>query len=204
MATSTTIEAARLERDARLSARQLRLSDEKLAKEVLAGASGAFETILKRHQSGIFAFVYRMTGNADEAADIAQEVFMKAFANIEQFNHEFRFKTWLYRIAANATVDRRRRRRRVPAFSVAHEDESAGPILPSRDPGPDEIYQARETRERLECAMRKMPRTYREVLLLRYQGELSYDEIAAITSLPLGTVKNRIFRAREILKRVLN
>lgn len=205
MGTPASIEAARLERDARLTARRVQVSDEALVQQVLEGSKGAFETLLKRHQSGIYAFLYRMTGDSDEAADVAQEVFMKTFANLEQFNQSFRFKTWLYRIAANAAVDRRRRRRRAPAFSMTPpDDETSGPALPSSDPGPDEIFQARETRERLEKAMRRMPASYREVLLLRFQGEMRYDEIAAVTKLPLGTVKNRIFRAREMLKRALH
>ena len=75
--------------------------------------------------------------------------------------------------------------------------------IPSSEPSPDEMLRARETRERLESALEQMPAPYRRVLLLRYQGDLRYDEIASLTKLPLGTVKNRIFRAREMLKRAL-
>lgn len=190
-------------RDESLTRRRVGISDESLVRQVLSGVEGSFERLLKRHQSGIYAFLCRMTGNPDEAADIAQEVFMKTFANLEQFNHTFRFKTWLYRIAANAAVDRRRRRRRGPTVSLEPVEEGGGTPLPSREPGPDEVLQARETKARMEAALREMPGSYREVLLLRFQGEMRYDEIAAVTRLPLGTVKNRIFRAREMLRKAL-
>jgi RNA polymerase sigma-70 factor (ECF subfamily) len=189
--------------DARLTPRRVRISDESLVREVLSGKEDTFETLLRRHESGVYAFLYRMTGDPDEAADVAQEVFMKTFANLEQFNPAFKFKTWLYRIAANAAVDRRRRRRRGPTAVAPPEEGGAGPALPSREPNPEEILQAKETRAKLEAALRKMSATYREVLLLRFQGDMRYDEIASVTGLPLGTVKNRIFRAREMLKRAL-
>jgi RNA polymerase sigma-70 factor, ECF subfamily len=179
-------------------------SDETLISDILAGRGGEFETLVRRHQHGIYAFLLRMVREPEEAADLAQEVFLKVFANLEQYNPAFRFKTWLYRIAANAAVDRRRRRR-TAGFQVRLDsgEEGGSTRLPSGAPGPDEILTARETRERLESALAEMPPSYRKVLLMRFQGDLQYNEIAAITQLPLGTVKNRIFRAREMLKRAL-
>lgn len=179
-------------------------SDESLVAEILVGRGGGFEALVRRHQSGIFAFLLRMIHDADEAADLAQEVFLKVFANLEKFNPQYRFKTWLYRIAANAAVDRRRRARKDRGLTRVGGEEEAGSIqLASVGPSPHEMLAARETRERLEAALAEMPPAYRRVILLRYQKDLRYDEIAHITKLPLGTVKNRIFRAREILKRVL-
>lgn len=142
-----------------------------------------------------------MLRNPEEAADLTQEVFLKVFANIEQFNSIYRFKTWLYRIAANAAVDRRRRARHQPVRAIPDDESDGVAVLPSSDPGPDDLLQEKETRQRLESALERMPESYRSVLLLRFQSELRYDEIAAATGLPLGTVKNRIHRAREMLKR---
>jgi len=179
-------------------------TDETLVSDILSGRGGDFETLVRRHQQGIYAFLLRMVRDPDEAADLAQEVFIKLFANLEQYNPAFRFKTWLYRIAANAAVDRRRRKRtagRQVDLDAAEDDSSFH--LPSRDPGPHEMLTARETRERLETALADLPPSYRKVLLMRFQGDLRYGEIAAITRLPLGTVKNRIFRAREMLRRAL-
>jgi RNA polymerase sigma-70 factor (ECF subfamily) len=179
-------------------------SDESLVAGILSGHVGEFESLVRRHQSGVYAFLLRMVHDSDEAADLAQEVFLKVFSNLEQFNPEYRFKTWLYRIAANAAVDRRRRARKDRGLTRMGSEDEVGHIqLASRGPGPDQVLSARETRERLEDVLAEMPATYRRVILLRYQSELRYDEIAKITKLPLGTVKNRIFRAREILKRAL-
>jgi len=179
-------------------------SDETLIADILAGRGGDFETLVRRHQNGVFAFLMRMVRDVDAASDLAQEVFLKVFANLEQFNPSYRFKTWLYRIAANAAVDRRRRARKDRGLTpVGPEDEPGSIQLASEGPGPDEMLSARETREKLEVALAAMPVAYRRVMLLRYQNDLRYDEIADITRLPLGTVKNRIFRAREMLKRAL-
>ena len=142
-----------------------------------------------------------MLRNPEEAADLTQEVFLKVFTNLEQFNSEYRFKTWLYRIASNAAVDRSRRRKHQRLHTAALPEEDGVALFPSTDPGPEAILQARETRERLASALERLPESYRDVLLMRIQGDLRYDEIAQATHLPIGTVKNRIFRAREMLKR---
>jgi len=179
--------------------------DESLVASSLAGENGAFESLLRRHQQGVYGFLLRMVREPDEAADLAQEVFIKVFSSLEQFNPEYRFKTWLYRIAANAAVDRRRRRRNNRSFSdMGFEGEDGSALFPSRDPGPEEFLAARETRDALEAALADLPTSYRRVMLLRFQAGLRYDEIAAATNLPLGTVKNRVFRAREILRRALS
>lgn len=181
------------------------LTDEDLVAQTLKGRPGAFEDLVRRHQHGIFAFLFRMARDPDDAADLAQEVFLKVFANLEQYKPEFRFKTWLYRIAANAAVDRRRRRRPTRSINeLGPENEDGASTIPSIDPGPEEALHEREMRDRIEAALEEMPASHREVLLLRFQGDMRYDEIAAITRLPLGTVKNRIFRAREFLKKAIS
>jgi len=180
------------------------LSDEALIADILSGGGGEFESLVRSHQSGVYAFLLRMVRNPEEAADLTQEVFVKVFSNLEQFNPQYRFKTWLYRIAANAAVDRRRRARKDRGLThVDSADESGPSQLRSSRPGPHEFFSALETRDRLQGALSEMPPAYRQVILLRYQNEMRYDEIARVTRLPIGTVKNRIFRAREMLKRAL-
>ncbi len=179
-------------------------SDESLVADILAGRGGDFESLVRRHQHGVYAFLLRMTRDPDEAADLTQEVFIKVFSCLEQFNPAFRFKTWLYRIAANAAVDRKRRKKKdrsLHDLGVGDEDGSA--LIASTDPGPDDMLTARETRERIEAALADLPPSYRRVILLRFQAGLRYDEIALVTKLPLGTVKNRVFRAREMLRRAI-
>lgn len=179
-------------------------SDEELVGDVLAGREGSFETLVRRHQQGVHAFLLRMVRDPDEAADLAQEVFLKVFAGLEQFNPAFRFRTWLYRIAANAAVDRSRRRRSAGRpVEIDGEPAVGARPLTSTEPGPEEFLAARETRDRLEAALREVPAPYREVFIMRYRLDMPYGEIALAARLPLGTVKNRIFRAREMLKRAL-
>lgn len=180
------------------------LSDEALIADILAGGAGQFETLVRTHQSGVYAFLLRMVRDSEEAADLTQEVFVKVFSNLEQFNPQYRFKTWLYRIAANAAVDRRRRARKDRGLTRVDSSDDSGPVqLRSSRPDPHEFFSALETRDRLQDALSEMPPAYRQVILLRYQNDMRYDEIAQVTRLPLGTVKNRIFRAREMLKRAL-
>ncbi len=183
-----------------------RLSDERLVAHVLAGHGGDFEVLVRRHQGAIYGFLLRMVHDPEEALDLSQEVFLKVFGSLERFDPTYRFTTWIYRIAYNAAVDAIRKRRHGPAFSLDAPpagDEGGIREVAGTEPMPDEHFEAIETRGRIEDALKDLPEAYRRVLILRHQGERRYDEIARITGLPLGTVKNRIFRAREMLRRAL-
>lgn len=181
------------------------LSDETLVARILGGNGAEFEVLVRRHQGAIYSFILRMVRDPEEAMDLCQEVFLKVFSSLERFDPQFRFTTWLYRIASNTAIDEIRRRRTGALLSLdAPVADDSGPREVAGDePRPDEMLAARETKGRLEEALRELPDGYREVLLLRHQGERRYDEIARITGLPIGTVKNRIFRAREMLRRAL-
>lgn len=181
------------------------LSDETLVARILDGNGAEFEVLVRRHQGAIYSFILRMVRDPEEAMDLCQEVFLKVFSSLERFDPQFRFTTWLYRIASNTAIDEIRRRRTGAVFSLdaPMTDESGPREIAGDEPRPDEMLVARETKGRLEEALRELPEGYREVLLLRHQGERRYDEIARITGLPIGTVKNRIFRAREMLRRAL-
>jgi len=181
------------------------LSDETLVARILDGNGAEFEVLVRRHQGAIYSFILRMVRDPEEAMDLCQEVFLKVFSSLERFDPQFRFTTWLYRIASNTAIDEIRRRRTGAVFSLDAPvtDESGPREVAGDEPQPDEMLAARETKGRLEEALKELPDGYREVLLLRHQGERRYDEIARITGLPIGTVKNRIFRAREMLRRAL-
>ncbi len=175
-------------------------------RRVLQGHGSEFESLVRRHQGAIYNFLLRMVHDPDEAMDLSQEVFMKVFCSLERFDPRFRFTTWMYRIASNAAIDLIRKRRVGSTLSLDAPagDEERGPReVPANGPLPDEFLEALETREQLEEALGRLPADYRQVLLLRHQGERRYDEIARITGLPLGTVKNRIFRAREVLRKAV-
>jgi len=182
------------------------LTDEQIVARVLKGHGAEFESLVRRHQGAIYNFLLRMVHDPDEALDLSQEVFMKVFCSLERFDPRFRFTTWMYRIASNAAIDLIRKRRSGTTFSLDAPvgDESGGPReVAASGPQPDELLEALETKDQLEDALSRLPAEYRQVLLLRHQGERRYDEIARITGLPLGTVKNRIFRAREVLRKAV-
>lgn len=177
--------------------------DEDLVAEALAGDRDAFGVLVQRHQRGLVNFVFRLVGSRDLATDLAQEVFLKVFVSLDSFDPRYRFTTWLYRIASNASIDQLRRKqpRTLSLSQPAPEDEApAPPALAGNDPTPDDMLRLRELETRLDAAIADLPPAYRQLILLRHRQHCRYDEIARITRLPLGTVKNRIFRAREILR----
>ena len=179
-------------------------TDEQVVAGILAGQGADFEILVRRHQSAIYNFLLRMLHDPEEALDLAQEVFLKVFCSLERFDPRFRFTTWMYRIAFNAAIDHiRKRRPGMLSLDAGSDDPGGARELAGVEPTPDQFLQARETKSHLEDALRTLPTEYRQVLLLRHRGERRYDKIAKITRLPIGTVKNRIFRAREMLRKAI-
>jgi len=182
-------------------------SDERLVQSALAGDRTAFESLVRRHQRALVNHIYRHTGRREAALDLAQEVFLKVYQSLATFDPRYRFTTWLYRIASNCAIDFLRKKR--PQTCSIHTDpgdeSSEGPMrtLAGQDPTPHEMLRLQELTVRLESAVGKLPVDYRQLILLRHRQNCRYDEIARITELPIGTVKNRIFRAREMLRHEL-
>lgn len=177
--------------------------DERLVDETLAGDRDAFGALVLRHQRGLVNYIFRLVGSRDVATDLSQEVFLKVFVSLESFDPRYRFTTWLYRIASNSAIDhlRRRQPRMLSLSQPATCDESpAAPTIAGTDPSPDDVLRGRELASRISEAIGELPTGYRQLILLRHRQNCRYDEIARITRLPLGTVKNRIFRARELLR----
>lgn len=180
------------------------LPDEALVERSLDGDRDAFEALVRRHQRGVVNYIYRLTGLRDGAADLAQEVFLKVYLSLASFDPRYRFATWLYRIASNCAIDQLRRRQvRTLSLSEPADGSDDGPPPPTpagTDPDPHDVMRLRELEARLDRAIAELPTAYRQLILLRHRHHQRYDEIARITGLPLGTVKNRIFRARGILR----
>ncbi|HEX4825020.1 MAG TPA: sigma-70 family RNA polymerase sigma factor [Candidatus Polarisedimenticolaceae bacterium] len=182
------------------------LPDERLVDEALAGDRDAFGALVLRHQRGLVNYIFRLVGSRDLAMDLAQEVFMKVYVSLDSFDPRYRFTTWLYRIASNSSIDQLRRKqpRTLSLSGPSAEEDAAAPTLAGSDPTPDDMLRLRELEARLDAAITELPVSYRQLILLRHRQHCRYDEIARITRLPLGTVKNRIFRAREILRAQLS
>ena len=184
------------------------VSDERLVEAAVDGDRRAFEALVRRHQRGLVSHLYRQTGKRDGAWDLAQEVFLKVYLSLASFDPRYRFTTWLYRIASNCAIDHQRKKH--PQTCSIHPDprvdsgEGPARTLAGSDPTPDDMLRYRELQHRIECAIGELPTDYRQLILLRHRQHCRYDEIARITQLPIGTVKNRIFRAREMLRATLH
>jgi RNA polymerase sigma-70 factor (ECF subfamily) len=177
--------------------------DERLLEETLAGDRDAFGALVLRHQRGVVNYIFRLVRSRDLATDLAQEVFLKVYLSLDSFDPRFRFTTWLYRIASNSAIDHLRRRHpNTLSLSQPASDDSPSPLpmIAGCDPSPDDILRGRELQSKISDAVAALPLVYRQLIHLRHRHDYRYEEIARITGLPLGTVKNRIFRAREILR----
>jgi len=184
-----------------------RPSDEELVARILAGERDLFEALVVRHQRRIMHYLARMVKDPDLAQDLAQAAFVKAFTGLASFDPAYRFTTWLYRIASNAAIDHFRRRRPEALSLDRPREVGEGTLamqIPSPDPGPEELVGRGEVRTLLSDAVDQLPPEYRQLITLRHGAECSYGEIADITGLPMGTVKNRLFRARNLLYELLS
>ncbi|HEV7517003.1 MAG TPA: sigma-70 family RNA polymerase sigma factor [Thermoanaerobaculia bacterium] len=177
-------------------------TDEELVAAVLAGDRERFGDLIDRYQGRLVNYLFRLLRNADDAHDMAQEVFVKVYQVLDRFDPQYRFSTWLFRVAQNAAIDQIRRRR-LKLVSLHQEDEGGETRdwdLPSADRGPYGELRNRERGDAIQEAIDSLPWEYRELILLRHMAELAYEEIARLKGMPLGTVKNKLFRGRQMLK----
>ena len=139
----------------------------------------------------------------NELMELCQDVFLKVYTSLEKYNPEYKFTTWVHRIASNATIDFLRKKR-IDAFSLESSASDDAPTIGQQiaadDLSPLRSLETSQLGERIEDAINQLPYIYRQLIILRHLNELSYEEIATAVDLPLGTVKNRIFRGREMLK----
>jgi len=178
--------------DAALSAE---LEDGALVSAVLRGDSEAFATLVRRYERPVYHLAFRTLRDAEEARDVAQEAFFKAYRSLRTFRIGAKFSTWMYSIAYHACCDRLSRRKR---FSGEELPESADP-----SPGPEPTVIALDEAQRLRDAIELLPEKYRVAITLYHLQGRQYEEIAAVLGLPLGTVKTHLFRAKEHLRRLL-
>jgi len=177
------------------------LGDGELVVGALAGHETSFAELVRRYQRPIAAYVYRMIGDYDAALDLTQEVFIKVHNSLGRYKTEFKFSKWIYKIAHNAAIDHLRRgAAREQALTTNVDGERREVQIESRRLTPEQESEREERRNQIEAVVHTLPAAYRELIVLRHSHDLSYDEIAEVTSLPLGTVKNRLFRAREAMR----
>ena len=180
-----------------------KLTDTELIIGALGGRTDGFEELVNRYQRPITSYVFRMVGDYESSLDVTQEVFIKVYNSLNKYSSEYKFSTWLYRIAHNAAIDHMRRNSVCPQSIEAENADGSYQIqIESRRPSPEKDHELSEWRAEIDAVVRCLPTGYRDLILLRHSRDLSYDEIAEVTGLPLGTVKNRLFRAREMMREI--
>lgn len=172
------------------------VDDQTLVTEALAGRGEAFGTLVERYDRAVYHLAYRTLRDSEEARDVAQEAFFKAFRSLRTFRPDAKFSTWIFSIAYHACCDRLGRRKR---YSNEELPERADPGA-----GPEQQVIAGDEARRLLAAIAQLPEKYRSVITLYHLQGRQYDEIAQVLEIPIGTVKTHLFRAKEQLRRLLN
>ncbi|MEP6756834.1 MAG: sigma-70 family RNA polymerase sigma factor [Chthonomonadales bacterium] len=176
----------------------------RLVQRCKTGERGAFDDLIRRYEKKVYNFAYRLSGNYDEANDVASETFVRVFNALHNFRGDSSFITWLFRIVTNVYLDEKKRQRNRPHQSLEEiiELEEASVQRQIEDPGPTPEVQVQrlESTELLQDAINSLPEYQRMMIVMYHTDNRSYDEIAAILDLPIGTVKSRLNRARLSLR----
>ena len=175
---------------------------DELARAAAGGDEEAFAQLVRLHEKKVYNLALRMCGNPEDASDAAQEAFLSAWKGLPHFRGEAGFSTWLYRLTSNAAIDLLRRTRRQRG-EASLDDETAGIDLVDGAPTPQERAEGTELRAAVAAGLAELTEDHRQALVLREMQELSYEEIAAVLDVDLGTVKSRISRARGALRKIL-
>jgi RNA polymerase sigma factor (sigma-70 family) len=181
--------------------------NENIINDARKGDAKAFKALLARYQKSVYYLILKMVHSPDDAEDLTQEAFIKAFSSIHKFDNKYAFSTWLFRIATNTTIDFLRKQK-VKVYSIdapLNPEEGNAPAFHIEDTAtsPQEQIFKKERGEILNQVILQLPPKYQTLIELRYFKELSYEEIAQNLDIPLGTVKAQLFRARELLNAAL-
>ena len=171
-------------------------------RRVQRGDANAFEYLVAAYEKNVYNLALRMTGSPEDAEDMAQEAFLKAYSSLDSFRGDSKFSVWLYRIVSNVCLDFLRRQKKRQSFSLSMEDDDGEETeleLPDLSRLPEEELEKKLTRDAVRRGLAQLPEDARQILLLREIQGLSYEEIGETLGLEPGTVKSRIFRARKKL-----
>ncbi len=181
------------------------LEDDEFVLNAMKGDQRAFKMLMDKYQKPLYFHVLKMVKEHEQVEDLVQEAFMKAFNNIQSYNTNYAFSTWLYRITTNHTIDylRKRKLKTTSIHDPVKTRDGEVEIQISSHTETDRNIIRKERKEIIHDAINRLPEKYRQVIEMRHLDEMSYDEIADELNLPLGTVKAHIFRAREMLYKAL-
>jgi len=181
------------------------LDDRALVSRILEGDRDRFTELVKRYEKRVVNYVYRIIHRYEEAHDLTQEIFVKVFVALDRYDSKYQFSTWLFRIAQNTAIDALRKKSivEVPIAKPATDEETKDREFADTGVSPYRALKNKQLATAIDRAVLDLPPDYRELIRLRHFAELSYEEIASMKKLPLGTVKNKLFRARNMLKETL-
>lgn len=184
----------------------MQLDDKIIVQNILNGDGKAFEMIIQRYQRPLLNYIGRMVGDHELALDFTQEVFIKSYSALNSYQFQYKFSTWLFKIASNLVIDYWRKKK-IDSFSMDQQANAENNKPPVQIPGDDHSigkkYELQEIREKIEYALNKIPPTLRELFIWKHINEFSYEEIAEIKEMPIGTIKNRVYQAKEQLRKLL-
>ncbi|HSV72561.1 MAG TPA: sigma-70 family RNA polymerase sigma factor [Chthonomonadales bacterium] len=175
-------------------------TDAALVQRTLRGETAAYNVLVERYQRQVYSLIYRMIGNADDAGDLLQDTFLRAYSALASFRQDASFLTWLYKIASNLSIDHMRSRKTRSALSLDLELEEGREPAAERAFSPEDTVMRGAVAEIVHNAVLNLPARYRVVVVLRHLRGMSIDEIAEELRIPSGTVKTHLFRAREMLR----
>jgi RNA polymerase sigma-70 factor, ECF subfamily len=189
------------------SRKELSPNDRMLIMRAQSGDTSAFNELIQQYEKAVFNFAYRLTSHYDDANDIAQDAFIRAFSAIHSFRGDASFTTWLFRITTNVFLDERKKRKAHPVQSldefVQHEESNLTRQVEDHAPGPEELTTDKERLAVLNRAIHQLPEYQRSMVVMYHLEQKAYEEIAEIMEVPIGTVKSRLNRARIALKELL-
>ncbi len=173
------------------------IGDAECVRRVQQGDTDSFEVLVRRHQKAIFNLVYRLLGNYDEAAEVAQEVFLSAFKSIHQFRGEANFSTWLYRIGLNHASTRRKSLNSTQQHNIPLDGTE---VIADGAVDPAKNFEHKEIQQRVQQALNSLDTEDARIILLRDLQDVPYEDVAEMLDIPVGTVKSRLHRARQALR----
>jgi len=179
--------------------------DKELVARSIKGDKEAFEMIIQKYQQPLLNYIGRTVGERELALDFTQEVFIRTYSSLHSYKPQYKFSTWLFKIASNFIIDYWRKKK-IDAFSLDHQerDNDLPPLqVPDKELPIVKKLEFSELKGRIEQALEKIPAPLREVFVWRHINEFSYEEMAEIKGLPVGTIKNRVFQARELIRKRL-
>lgn len=180
--------------------------DKELIERTLKGEKEAFEMIIRKYQQPLLNYIGRMIGERELALDFTQEIFIKTYSSLHSFKPQYKFRTWLFKIASNFIIDYWRKKK-INAFSFNQHQgwdyNKPSLQIPDNEPSLVRKFEIAQLREKIERALEKIPAFLRELFVWRHINQFSYDEMAEIKGLPVGTIKNRVFQAKELIRHLL-